>query len=285
MKVGQTSGLTRTIVRDALAAVESRLARSGVEAPVVDAELLVAHVLGLSRSGLLLARGRTLEDAELDSLELLVARRERREPLQYVLGEWGFRRLTLRVDRRALIPRPETEVLVELALSLLQGRERPAVLDVGVGSGALALAIAHEHPGARVVGLDSSPDALELARENAARLDLPVELRRHDLFDGLPPGPWDLVVSNPPYVLDSERDELAPEVRDWEPASALIDNGETEAIARAAVAALGYGGALVLEAGERRAGEVAALLEELGYADVRVTADLAGRPRVVEGRR
>ena len=117
-----------------------------------------------------------------------------------MLGEWGFRRLTLNVDPRALIPRPETEILVDRALVLLAGRERPRVLDVGTGSGAIALAIADEHPGAVVTGFDCSPDALALAAENVARTGLAVELLQGDLFDGLPGGPWDLVVSNPPYV-------------------------------------------------------------------------------------
>ena len=156
--------------------------------------------LGLERIELYMAFDRPLTPPELDAARALVARRARREPLQYVLGEWGFRRLTLTVDRRALIPRPETEILVERALALLAGLDRPRVLDVGTGSGAIALAIADEHPGAVVTGLDSSADALALAAENVARTGLVVELARHDLFEGLPAGPWDLIVSNPPYV-------------------------------------------------------------------------------------
>ena len=129
----------------------------------------------------------------------LVARRARREPLAYVLGEWGFRRLTLRVDPRVLIPRPETEVLVERCLALLADVAEPRVLDIGVGSGAIALAIVDEHPGARVVATDSSADALAVAAENVARTGLPVELVQGELFAGVE-GPFDLVVSNPPYV-------------------------------------------------------------------------------------
>jgi release factor glutamine methyltransferase len=272
-------------LRAALTRVSGELAASGCESPRVDAELIVAHALGLSRAELSVALDRQLERPEVEAIRALVERRCRREPLQYVLGEWGFRRLVLAVDRRALIPRPETEVVVERCLALLAGRDRPRVLDVGTGSGAIALAIADEHPGARVTGIDVSPDALVLARENAERTGLAMELARHDLADGLPPGPWELVVSNPPYVEPSERGSLAPEVRDWEPALALYGRDESEAIARGALGVLAENGALALEVGDGKAGEVAGLLDRLGYRRVRVTRDLAGRERVVEGMR
>jgi len=268
-----------------LRAVEAELAQAGVETPAVDAELLVAHVLGLTRAELRLAGERELGPREQRALEELVARRARREPLQYVLGEWGFRRLMLKVDGRALIPRPETEILVERALALIAGVDRPAVLDVGVGSGAIALAIADELPGARIVGIDSSEDALTLARENADRCGLDVELRRHDLFTGLPPGPWDAVVSNPPYVPPEHSDDLAPEVRDWEPAAALFDGGATATLVWSALPVLRGDGALVVEVGDGQARDVAATLEDAGYAEVTITRDLTGRERVVEGRR
>jgi len=156
-------------VREALAEAKRRLAAAGVETPRVDAEWLVAHVLGTTRSGLA-ARG----GEEVRGLEPLLVRREAREPLAYVLGEWGFRRLTLKTDARALVPRPETETLVERALALVAGIESPRILDVGVGSGAIALALKDERPDAEVVGVDISPDALALARENAERLALDV---------------------------------------------------------------------------------------------------------------
>src|SRR5262249_16351235 len=149
--------------------VEARLGRAGVETPKVDAEIMVAHALGIARSELAMSGGRELSVMETALLETLVSRRARREPLQYVIAEWGFRRLTRRVARRALIPRPETEVVVERVLARIAGLAAPVVLDVGVGSGAIALAVADEHPGARVVGIDASADALALARENAAR--------------------------------------------------------------------------------------------------------------------
>lgn len=261
------------------------LAAKGFETPRLDAELLLARALGLTRIELYMQFDRPLAEAELAACRELVARRARHEPVAYILGEWGFRRLTLTVDRRALIPRPETEVVVERCLALLHGVEAPAVLDVGTGSGAIALALADEQPGARVAAIDASAEALALAAENAARTGLDVSLARHDLFAGLPGGPYDLVVSNPPYVEPEELAGLQPDVREWEPHEALVGVGATGAVARAALAVLRPGGALVLEAAEGRAGEVAALLGELGYAEVRITSDLAGRERVVEGRR
>ncbi|HLF68601.1 MAG TPA: peptide chain release factor N(5)-glutamine methyltransferase [Gaiellaceae bacterium] len=270
-------------VRDALAATTARLGAAGCETPRVDAELLLAHVRGTTRSGVHADRGRSLTSGEEAELERLVARRERREPLAYVLGQWGFRRLTLAVDPRVLVPRPETEVVVERCLALLAGSAAPRVLDVGTGSGAIALAIADEHPGARVTGIDASTDALDVARANAQQMGIAIELVAHDLFDGLPEGPWDLVVSNPPYVRADEDETLQPEVRDWEPRAALFADGATEAVAEGAVAVLRPGGALVLETAEGDAERVAALLSGLGYVEVGVTPDLAGTDRVVEG--
>jgi release factor glutamine methyltransferase len=260
-------------------AVEARLAAAGVPTPGVDAEWLVAHVTGRSRSELAVAPEPTTEQAA--ELDRLVERRAAREPLAYVLGEWGFRGLTLKVDSRVLVPRPETETVVERCLELIRGVDSPAVLDVGTGSGAIALAIAHEHPGARVTAIDVSPDALELARENAGSLDVHFELR--DARDGLG-GPFDLVVSNPPYVSPDEIDGLEPEVRDWEPRLATVGKEHTGVVARGAAAALVPGGWLVLEAADTLAEDVAALLRGLGYAEVAVGRDLSGRDRVVQGR-
>jgi release factor glutamine methyltransferase len=222
----------------------------------------------------------------------LVERRASREPLAYVLGEWAFRRLTLRCDPRALVPRPETETVVERCIELLRNsvsgsepQTPPRILDVGTGTGAIALALADEVPGADVVAVDSSEDALALAGENAARTGLTVELVHRDLRDDLPRGPFDLVVSNPPYVGPDEIESLEPEVRDWEPREALIDTGQTELLARAALDVLPPGAPLVLEAHEDRAAEIHASLESLGYDGVRITRDLADRDRVVEGKR
>jgi release factor glutamine methyltransferase len=251
----------------------------------LDAELLLAHTLGSSRIELYTDLDRPLNAAELDAYRGLVARRARHEPVAYLLGEWGFRRLSLNVDRRALIPRPETEVVVGRCLELLRELEAPRVLDVGTGSGAIALAIADEHAGARVTAIDASPDALELARENAVRTGIEVELLRHDFHSGLPGGPYDLVVSNPPYVEPDELGTLIPDVREYEPHVALVGEGAFEAIAAAARDALSPRGALVFEVGAGQAAHVAALLTRLGYVDVLATDDLAGRDRVVEARR
>ena len=257
--------------RDALGEAEQRLAAVGVETPRVDAEWLVAHLLGTSRSGL----AARLDD-EIDGLEPLLVRREAREPLAYVLGEWGFRRLTLKTDARALVPRPETETLVERALALTDGTERPRILDVGVGSGAIALALKDERADAEVTGVDVSRDAVALARENAERLGLEVELRDGDGAAAAAEG-WDVVLANPPYVESLE--ELQPELS-WEPAVALIGQGEHERLARAANARY-----VVFETGDDQAADVADMLARLGYVDVAITADLTGRDRVVEGRR
>jgi release factor glutamine methyltransferase len=269
-------------VARAVAAAAQRLEAAGCDTPAVDAELIVAHVLGLKRSELALEPKRKLTEDEEAELERLRERRAAREPLAYVLGEWGFRRLTLAVDPRVLVPRPETEVVVERCLALLAGVEEPRVLDVGTGSGAIALALADEHPGARVSAVDASAAALEVAGANATRTGIALELREWDLFTGLPAGPWDLVVSNPPYVLPEELDALQPEVRDWEPRVALVGVGATEAVARGALEVVRPGGALVLEVAAGDAGRVSALLAELGYVDPHVTRDLAGRDRVVE---
>ena len=270
-------------VGEALGRACLRLDDAGVEDPLVDAEWLAAHALGLTRSELALEERRELTQAEEAQLTRLLDRRAAREPLAYVLGEWGFRRLTLRVDRRVLVPRPETETVVERCLELLRGHEEPAVLDVGTGSGAIALAIADEHPGARVTAIDVSEEALALARENAAGAGLAVGFEQRDLRDGLA-GRYDLVVSNPPYVSPGEIEALEPEVRDWEPRLATVGEEQTELIAHAAREVLVPGGALVLEVADGESGRVSALLRELGYEEVQAGQDLAGRDRVVEGR-
>ena len=271
----------------ALARATSRLAEAGVESARLEAELLLAKACDDCARALLYAElDRELNAEQEAAFDANIVRREKREPLAYILGEWGFRRLTLKTDRRALIPRPETEVVVERALEHIRGLDEPKVLDVGTGTGAIALAIADEVPTARVTAVDVSPDALALAREN---LDLTgvngrVRLVEHDLTSGLGKHDFDLVVSNPPYVEPEELPTLQPEVRDWEPHVALVAPGATEQLARAATEALRPGGWLVLEtacgAGER----VERLLSEIGFDDVTITPDLAGRDRVAEGR-
>jgi release factor glutamine methyltransferase len=268
---------------EALHEAAGELARHGVETSRLDAELIVAHALGSTRLELHTNPSRPLSEAETTRLGGLLDRRARREPLAYVLGEWGFRHLTLRTDARALVPRPETETVVERALALIAGIEAPRVLDVGTGCGAIALAVAHERPDAIVTATDVSPAALELARENAERLALAVQFVEARLLDGLA-GPFDLVVSNPPYVGADELPGLEPEVREWEPRVAVVDEGQTGELVWAAPGVLPTGGWLVLETHEARGESVAELLRGAGYQDVTITPDLAGRERVVEGR-
>jgi release factor glutamine methyltransferase len=259
------------------------LQRKSVDSPRLDAELLLGKGLGLSRLELYTHHDRPLTEAELDIVRGLVERRGRREPLAYILGEWGFHRLTLKTDARALVPRPETETVVERALTLIASVEAPRVVDVGTGSGAIALAIKSTRPDARVTATDVSPDALALARENAERLGLEVELVQAHLLEGLL-GPFDLVVSNPPYVSEHEIDRLQPEVREWEPRVAVVDRGQTRELAEAAGHVLAPGGFIVLECHEQEGTTVAAALAAAGYREATITPDLAGRDRVVEAR-
>ena len=274
-------------VGEALAHGTHVLAEAGIDTARLEAELLLARACDdCARALLYTELQRELAPASREAYEALLARRARREPLAYILGHWGFRRLTLKTDKRALVPRPETEIVVERALEHLSGMNAPRVLDVGTGTGAIALAIVDEDPDAVVTAIDVSHDALALARENADLVGVNGRLRllEHDLTQGLGNGAFDLVVSNPPYIEPEDIDRLQPEVRDWEPRIALVAHGATEAVARAATAALRPGGWVVLEIAENQAARVMELLRELGYEDVRVSPDLAGRDRVIEGR-
>jgi release factor glutamine methyltransferase len=268
---------------DAVHEVELELRAAGVPSPRVDAEILVADVLGIARSELY-SSSSPVTAYERGRLDELVRRRIRREPLAYIVGEWGFRRLLLTVDDRALIPRPETEVVVERCLAFLDNFVEPRVLDVGVGSGAIALAIADEHQGVEVVAVDSSERALSLARENKERAGVNgrVSLVLGDLLSDVQ-GPFDLVVSNPPYVTPEEYETLQPEIRLYEPYEALVGVDVGAKVAGSARALLRPGGRLVLECGDGQAAGLADALRSLGYSDVLETPDLAGRDRVVEG--
>jgi len=272
---------------DALARATARLAEAGVESARLESELLLARACDDCARALLYAElDRELNEEQEAAFEANIVRREKREPLAYVLGEWGFRRLTLKTDRRALIPRPETEIVVERALTHIRELDEPHVLDVGTGTGAIALAIADEAPTARVTAVDVSADALALARENLELTGVNgrVRLVEHDLTSGLGAADFDLVVSNPPYVEPDELPTLQPEVRDWEPHVALVAAGATEQLARAATEALRAGGWLVLETAAGAGERVERLLSEIGFEDVTITPDLAGRDRVAEGR-
>ena len=272
-------------VGEALAHGTGVLAEAGIDTARLEAELLLAKACDdCARALLYMDLQRELSPEAEEGYEALLARRARREPLAYILGHWGFRRLTLKTDARALVPRPETEIVVERALEHLNGMEAPAVLDVGTGTGAIALAIVNEHRKARVTAIDASADALALARENLELLGINgrVRLVEHDLTEGLGRDEFDLVVSNPPYVEPEDIETLQPEVRDWEPRIALVAHGATEAVARAATEALRPGGWVVLEIAENQAVNVAGLLTDLGYENLRISPDMAGRDRVIE---
>jgi release factor glutamine methyltransferase len=253
----------------------------------LDAELLLAHGLGVSRIELYTGHDRPLTDAELDVCRELVRRRGDREPVAYIVGTRGFRHLDLKVDRCVLVPRPETELVVDRCLELLRDAADPAVLDVGTGSGAIALAIASELPAARVTATDISPAALDVAWANAVALGLAVEMRQGDLLDGMGDRRFDLIVSNPPYVSEQEIEGLEPEVAVHEPRLATVAGDGLDAYRRLLPDArehLTNGGWLVLECGAGQAEWLAAELDRLGYGAADVARDLAGIERVVSAR-
>jgi release factor glutamine methyltransferase len=258
----------------------------------LDAELLLAQVLGVNRLDLYLQFDRPLDPPELDSFKALLRRRASREPLQYVLGHAAFRELEVSTDERALIPRPETEILVEEVLAwAVEAGTGLSGLDVGTGSGVIALSLLREGPFKKILGTDPSPDALALARENALGLGLgeELELRVGSLFEPLKEGEeFDVIVSNPPYVPEAERASLQPEVRDWEPASALFAGPEGMDVllplARGAPPFLRDGGLLAMEVGHDQAESVAEALEGTGaFTGISIRPDLSGCDRVVLG--
>jgi release factor glutamine methyltransferase len=269
------------------------LAAKGVESPRLDAEYILAHVLGVGRLEMYLQHERPLTASELDAFRPLLKRRAKREPLQYVLGRQAFRSLELEVSPGVLIPRSETEVLVEEVLGWARPRAAASGaplhgLDVGTGSGAIALALLAEGPFARFVGTDVSAVAVAVAGRNrdANGFGERLELRVGATYAAVTAGDrFDVIVSNPPYVAESERERLAPEIVDWEPEEALFGGADGLAVIREIVHGAGPlltpGGLLALEVGLGQAGDVAVLVEQRGFQDVRVRKDLAGRPRVV----
>ena len=259
----------------------------------LEAELLMAGQLGVDRLQLYLQHDRPLTSDEVDAYRELLRRRLAHEPVQYILGHGSFRELDLRLDRRALIPRPETEVLVGAVLewAAREGLESGSALDLGTGSGAIALSLLHEGPFDTVVATDISEAALELARENALRLGLDdrLELRHGPLWQSIGAHErFDAVVSNPPYVRAGERTRLDPEVADWEPAEALFAGADGLEVIRPLVAGaaehLRAGGLVALEVGHDQAIAVQHLLDEAGYRDPRIIEDYTGRERIVVAR-
>jgi release factor glutamine methyltransferase len=266
---------------DALSAAAEAMAAAGVEAPRLDAELLLAEATGWERARMVADPGAEIPPPAARRFGEMVRRRLRREPVAYIVGHQGFRHLDLTVDPRVLIPRPETELLVELALELQPRR----VLDVGTGSGAIALAIASELPGCEVLASDTSGRALEVARANAERLGLAASV---ELFDRELPADaeeLDLIVANLPYVSEVDWDGLEPEVTRWEPREALLAGPDGLDVFRRAIPALAVGRVVGLEVGEGQADVVAGLLHDAGFGSTETRADLAGIERVVVGRR
>lgn len=266
-------------VREVLADTTDRLSDAGVDTPRLDAELLLGHVLGVGRERLILGDPEVVEEAAISSLQALVKRRVGREPVAYILGGKAFRWIELAVDQRALIPRPETELLVEVGLELPSGAR---VLDVGTGSGAVALALKSERPDLEVMGSDVSADAVALARENAARLGLDVVFLQADLLDGVT-GALDAVLANLPYVALGA--ELPPEVALYEPPAGLFAGPDGLAALRRLAAMLDGVRLVALEVGFDQAAAVAELLRKAGFALTERRRDLAGHERVVVGRR
>jgi release factor glutamine methyltransferase len=282
-----------TPARQALSAAIEALAAAGVEDPRLDAELLLGEAMGCERAALVAENGAEVPAAAGRRFGELVRRRLRREPVAYILGRKGFRRIELAVDRRVLVPRPETELLVETALEL-----RPArVLDVGTGSGAIALAVADELPECEVTATDTSPGALEVARANAERLGLANRIR---FLEGtLPPGAdpevggYDLILANLPYVAERDWPSLQPEVTQWEPPEALLAGPDGLDAYRSFIPECGRlsfrypeptSTALAVEVGEGQAPAVAELVRAAGFGAVEARRDLAGIERVVVGR-
>jgi release factor glutamine methyltransferase len=269
-------------VRQALDAATARIQAEGYLSPGRDAELLLMHVLGCSLASLLTHPERVLSSAESAQHESLVTRRVRAEPVQYILGEQEFFGLNFRVTRDVLIPRPETEHLVEAMLELVDRDAAAHIVDAGTGSGAIAVALAHALPRSQVTAVELSPPALAVARQNAERHGVSARIRflRSDLLAGLKGESFDAVVSNPPYIGESE--VLEPQVRDYEPRLALYA-GPTgleiyERLVPEARGVLKPGGWLLMEIGH---GQRAALLHLLnGWKDVHFVDDLQGIPRV-----
>jgi release factor glutamine methyltransferase len=275
------AGSTRA--RELLDDGERRLAAAGVETPRVDAELLLAAAAGATRSEIV--AGLVDPEPAVEQYTAWIDRRAAREPLAYITGRQGFRRIELAVDRRVLIPRPETELLVSLAKV-----DRPCgILDVATGSGAVALALADELPDATIVASDISPGALELARANAAALNATdvVEFVQSDLLDAID-GVFDIITANLPYVTAAEYAGLQPEITEFEPRLALVGGDDgldlVRRLAAAAPAHLKPGGLIALEIGEDQAIETEEILRAAGFVDTARHADLNEIERVVVGR-
>jgi release factor glutamine methyltransferase len=263
------------VVRDVLAAATDSLTAAGCGTPGLDAEVLLADALGVDRAALVMEPERELHPEASRLMMEWVRRRAMREPVAYIVGRRGFRMIELEVDPRVLIPRPETELLVEVAAELAPEGSR--VHDVGTGSGAVALALAAERPDLEVTASDVSPAAVEVARANAAALGSRVAV---SVDDGVPDGgPWDLIVANLPYVTEAEWGTLQPEITRYEPREALVSGEDGLDAIHALVSGAGPGALVALEHAPSQAAAVRGLLDE-----AQTRRDLAGLERVTVGR-
>lgn len=279
-------------LRQRLEDVAERLSEAGIEAVQTEAEGLIGAAVGVRQRHALYQEERDLSQEEIEQLEALLQRRLSGEPLQYITGDAAFRLLTLKVDRRALIPRPETEGLVSVALQLMGSNQQAVVLDAGTGCGPIALSLAMECPAWTVLAADASPAALELARENALRYDLQqiqwleADVTKLEFWRMLPP--LDLLISNPPYVTEEEWGQLPTEIRGYEPRGALVAGREGLDVIGPLLDRVSMrlkpGGLVAMEIGERQDDVVTAMARAAMLVDIRVAPDLSGRPRYLIAR-
>lgn len=275
----------RTLIRDAT----ERFATAGIDTPTLDSELLLAHAAGVSRTEIFTHPERIPDADTVLTFADWVDRRERREPLAYIIGEWEFYGITFTIAPGVLVPRPETEILVETALLYLKHRCSPAVADIGVGSGALAVAIAKNAPNAEVFGTDTSETAIELTRANAERTQVEdrVEIRAGDLLSPLSGLYFDLIVSNPPYIKTDDIPKLQPEVALFEPKGALDGGADGldyyRRLAKDAPSYLKPGGALCVEVGAGEAKDVQEIFAAGGLVNLHTVCDYSAIERVVCG--
>lgn len=276
-----------------LDAVIQQLEQAGIDEARRNAEWLVGEVTGQSRAGLYAYREREMTESQLATLQAMIARRMQHEPVQYIVGRADFYGLRLHVTPAVLIPRPETEQVVESALTSLTERPAPRVLDIGTGSGCIPLAIKRERPAAKVFACDISEEALVVARRNADELGLAIHFFQADVlaadFEDIAPGSLDLLISNPPYVALDEAESLAPHVREHEPHLALFAGHDPllfyRAIIRHAALLLVPDGLLIFETHADHAEAVLRLMQTAHFEQVALKKDLAGLPRIVQGQR
>ena len=278
---------------DLLMTAAEYLKKKGFEHSRLEVERMLGSVLDLSRLNLYMDYEREITEQELERFRELVKRRVAHEPLQYIIGKTSFREVEIKTDHRALIPRPETEILVQAAVEFLRNRENPLIADLGTGTGSIALSVVYELPGTRAIAVDISDDALILARHNARRLGVEhmITFVSGDMLKGLEGrGPFDAILSNPPYVRSGDIEELESEVRDYEPAIALDGGSEgldyVNAIASDAHEFLKSDGLLLIECDSNQVSYVTSILEKThSYAAIDRVKDLTGKERIVRAHR